>query len=225
MHPPLILYTVVDLLPTPQFHCFSLVGGNNSPDDLIGDILNSTDSSNLLGGFGLNSTAPPQSQQTQGHPMINLSTSLPSLQPTAVGLGSSRMASHGVTYPQVTVHSTGGSSPSHSGGRGGRGQYEMIAGGQYLNQLQMVGPGGMKMAMGQQHALHPHQRVPHASMSPHQIVQTPQLTRMPLLPQGGIAGNVMGGVFGHSSNSVPQNHHNKHFSYLRPPTPNRPSYP
>ena len=49
--------------------------------------MSSTDSSNLLGGFELNLTAPPQPQHTQRHPITNLSTSVPSLQPTAVSMG------------------------------------------------------------------------------------------------------------------------------------------
>ena len=45
--------------------CFSLAGSSNPLDDLIGDMLDSTDSSNILGGFELNSTTVPQSQQMQ----------------------------------------------------------------------------------------------------------------------------------------------------------------
>ena len=52
---------------------FSLAGSSNPPDDLIGDMLDSTDSSNVLGGFGLNSTAIPKSQQMQfGLTSVNL---------------------------------------------------------------------------------------------------------------------------------------------------------
>ena len=100
-----IVYTVVICCLLLSFNiCFSLAGGNNPLDDLIGDILNSTDSSNLLGGFELNLTTVPQSQQMQRHLMINPSTSVHSLQPTAAGMGSPGMVPHGVTHPQVTMH-------------------------------------------------------------------------------------------------------------------------
>ena len=118
-----------------------LAGSSNPLDDLIGDTLDSTDSSNLLGGFELDSTAVPQPQQMQRHPMINPSTSVPSLRPTAGGMVSPGMVHHGVTHPQATMHpmhSTGWGYPRHGGG-----------GGQYVRLIQR--PGEMRMAMGQQH--------------------------------------------------------------------------
>ena len=139
---------------------FSLVGGNDLPED-------------LSGGKAI-------SQQTQQRPTINPSIPLPSMHPNAVGLGSARMVSYGMSYPQATMHSTGGNS---CGGGGGRGQYEMMARGQYLNQPRMASP---EDGNGQQ--------VPHSSMSAHQIVRTPPQYIMPLPPRGiGVAGNVMGG--------------------------------
>ena len=81
--------------------CFSLAGSSNPLDDLIGDVLNSTDSSNLLGGFELNSTAIPQSQQMQRHLMINSSTSVPSLRPTAGGMVSPGMIPQQLQQPHT----------------------------------------------------------------------------------------------------------------------------
>ena len=147
------LKSCCDQLCTPNKR-FSLPGGNNPQNDLISDVLNSTDSSNLLGDFGSNSTAPPQSQQTQWHLMIDPSTSVPSLRPTTVGMGSPGMIPHGVTHPQATMHpmrpmcSTRWSYPRHGGGGG---HYGMMPGGQYVNQVQSARPGGTRMAMGQQH--------------------------------------------------------------------------
>ena len=111
-------------------------------------LLDSTDSRNLLGGIELNSTTPPQSQQMQHRPMIIPSTSVHSLQPTAVGMGFPEMVSHGVGSPQASIHSTGEGYTSHGGGGGE--QSEMMPGGQHVNQVQMARPGWVRMAMGQQ---------------------------------------------------------------------------
>ena len=82
---------------------FSLAGSSNPLDELIGDILDSTDSSNLLAGIEVNSTTPPQSQQMQHCPMIIPPTSVHSLQPTAVGIVSPGMVPHGVMHPQTIM--------------------------------------------------------------------------------------------------------------------------
>ena len=157
---------------------FSLAGSSNPLDDLIGDTLDSTDSSNLLAGIEVNSTTPPQSQQTQQLQMIIPPTPLPSLQPTAGEMVSPWMVHHGVTHPQATMvpirptrpirpmypirptrpmhptrpmPSTGWGYPRYGGGGG---QYGTMPG-QYVNQIQMPGPGGMGMNMAQQPAF-PH---------------------------------------------------------------------
>ena len=82
---------------------FSLAGSSNPLDDLIGDILDSTDSSNLLAGIEVNSTTPHQSQQTQQLPMIIPPTPLHSLRPTAGEMVSPGMVPHGVTHPRATM--------------------------------------------------------------------------------------------------------------------------
>ena len=139
---------------------------SNPLDDLIGDTLNSTDSTNLLGGIELNPTTLPQLQQMQQLPMINPPTPVPSLQPTAGEMVSPGMVHHEVMHPRATmplmppthpmlpirpVHSTGWVYPRYGGGRG---QYGMMPG-QYVNQIQMARPGEMGMNMVQQPAL-PH---------------------------------------------------------------------
>ena len=80
--------------------------------------------------------------------MINLSTSVHSLQPTAVGMGFPEMVSHGVGSPQASIRSTGEGYTSH-GGVGGE-QSEMMPGGQHVKQVQMAKPSLVRMAMGQQ---------------------------------------------------------------------------
>ena len=148
---------------------FSLPGSSNPLDDLIGDTLDSTDSSNLLGGIEVNSTTPPQSQQTQQLPMIIPPTPVHSLQPTAGEMVSPGMVHHEVMHPRATMapmrptrpipptrpmppmapthpmHSTGWGYPRYGGGRG---QYGTMPG-QYVNQIQMARPGGMGMNMVQ----------------------------------------------------------------------------
>ena len=162
-----------DLLPTPdKCYCFSLAGSTNPLDDLIGDILDSTDSTNLLGGIEVNSTTPPQSQQAQQLPMIIPPTPLHSLRPTAGEMVSPGMFPHGVMHSRATMlptrptrpmpsmrpmapmppmppmrpmYSTGWGYPRYGGGGG---QYGTMPG-QYVNQIQMARPGGMEMNMAQ----------------------------------------------------------------------------
>ena len=124
---------------------------------MIGDILDSTDSTNLLAGTEVNSTTPPQSQQMQHRPVINPPTSVHSLPPAAGEMVSPGMVPHGVMHPQATMvptrpmYSTGWGYPRYGGGGG---QYGTMPG-QYVNQIQMARPGGMEMNMAQQPAL-PH---------------------------------------------------------------------
>ena len=157
------------MLPIPdKCYCFSLTGSSNPLDDLIGDLLDSTDSSNLhvLGGIEVNSTTPHQSQQTQQLPMIIPPTPVHSLRPTAGEIVSPGMIPHGVMHPRATMpptrpmppmppirpmYSTGWGYPRYGGGGG---QYGMMPG-QYVNQIQTARPGGMEMNMAQQPAL-PH---------------------------------------------------------------------